>query len=297
LSQLKGHAELRRLTIRGGEKLLQQACTRGELDSILRIGGVPTLRLWRDLEDKLSHLDVLSISSRPFAGLARGQLLFLPQGEGKLASHVPVKRNHEYPNLLLLRDSVRLQQLERLLLEYPQAEPSLVKALAEKLSQGSFLYLGNSMPIRQWDLVSIETTHLAEIAGNRGANGIDGQISSFLGMAQAGRHNVAIIGDLTALYDLSSLWALRHLTTIPITIVIINNGGGRIFERVFGHEKFRNPHQISFDGWARQWQLDYEQWDSISDSDQLRNGKLIEIRPHDDQTQAFWQAFSKIGES
>jgi 2-succinyl-5-enolpyruvyl-6-hydroxy-3-cyclohexene-1-carboxylate synthase len=67
---------------------------------------------------------------------------------------------------------------------------------------------------------------------NRGANGIDGQLSAWLG-ASAGEENAwGIFGDLTVLYDLAGLKMLGQVEGRGRVLVVINNGGGKIFEKV-----------------------------------------------------------------
>jgi len=126
----------------------------------------------------------------------------------------------------------------------------VVDILAERMPAESVLYVASSMPIRNVDryLPRID----ARILSNRGANGIDGLISSALGVAATGRRTFVLAGDLSMLHDIGSLATAARLD-LPITIVVMNNDGGGIFsflpqaalprhfERVFG-----TPHGLSF---------------------------------------------------
>jgi 2-succinyl-5-enolpyruvyl-6-hydroxy-3-cyclohexene-1-carboxylate synthase len=130
------------------------------------------------------------------------------------------------------------------------SEPAVVDILAERMPAESVLYVASSMPIRNVDryLPRID----ARILSNRGANGIDGLISSALGVAATGRRTFVLAGDLSMLHDIGSLATAARLD-LPITIVVMNNDGGGIFsflpqaalprhfERVFG-----TPHGLSF---------------------------------------------------
>ena len=107
-------------------------------------------------------------------------------------------------------------------------------------------------------------------------NGIDGQLSTFFGWADMEARNWALVGDLTALYDLSAPWALRGRQTAQVCIGIINNGGGRIFQPMFHQPLFENSHDISFAQWAAMWKLEYAKWDG---SLPLPLASVIEIRP------------------
>ena len=109
------------------------------------------------------------------------------------------------------------------------------------------------MPIRQWDLAAIHEEKGFEITASRGLNGIDGQLSAFFGLTRTDVHNWAIIGDLTALYDLAAPWILSELQDRSVFIVVVNNGGGKIFERFFANQAFQNNHQLNFSGIADFW--------------------------------------------
>jgi len=108
-------------------------------------------------------------------------------------------------------------------------DPGVAALIADNLPSGSLLAVASSMPIRDVDLTFGATERAIRIASNRGASGIDGFLSSSLGAAVAWDGQVvALSGDLSALHDLTALATAARLE-IPITIVIIDNGGGGIF--------------------------------------------------------------------
>ena len=109
------------------------------------------------------------------------------------------------------------------------SEPALHRALGAAHRDGDLVYTSSSMPIRDQEaFVSTADTDVLFLC-NRGANGIDGLISSGIGAAAAsGRPTTIITGDLGLLHDLGSLAALRHVET-PVRIVVIDNNGGGIF--------------------------------------------------------------------
>lgn len=103
--------------------------------------------------------------------------------------------------------------------------------LAELLPAGTLLYAGNSMPIRDMDTFFWPQPKELRCLGNRGANGIDGVISSALGACAASESAdpaVLVIGDLSFFHDLNGLLAAR-LHGLHLTIVLVNNDGGGIF--------------------------------------------------------------------
>jgi 2-succinyl-5-enolpyruvyl-6-hydroxy-3-cyclohexene-1-carboxylate synthase len=110
-------------------------------------------------------------------------------------------------------------------------EGRVFSELANLLQDGTTLYIGNSMPVRDLDTFFGSSKQRIRIIGNRGANGIDGIISSALGVsAVAGQHEptVLVLGDLSFFHDLNGLLA-AHLHQLNLTIILINNDGGGIF--------------------------------------------------------------------
>jgi 2-succinyl-5-enolpyruvyl-6-hydroxy-3-cyclohexene-1-carboxylate synthase len=101
--------------------------------------------------------------------------------------------------------------------------------LGELLPDGAILMAGNSMPVRDMDAWLPSTPRAIRPLANRGANGIDGVVSTALGAAAANLGPVAlVVGDLSFLHDLNALVAAR-LHGLSATIVLIDNDGGGIF--------------------------------------------------------------------
>lgn len=108
-------------------------------------------------------------------------------------------------------------------------EPALHLALGRAHRDGDLVYTASSMPIRDQEAFLAPAATDALFLSNRGANGIDGLLSSAIGAAHAsGRPTTAITGDLGLLHDLGGLAALRE-TDVPVRIVAIDNDGGGIF--------------------------------------------------------------------
>ena len=100
--------------------------------------------------------------------------------------------------------------------------------LADLLPDGGILWAGSSMPVRDMDAWLPAGPRAIRPLANRGANGIDGVVSSALGAAATGAPVALVIGDLAVLHDLSGLVAAR-LHGLAATIVAVNNDGGGIF--------------------------------------------------------------------
>ncbi|MYL31301.1 2-succinyl-5-enolpyruvyl-6-hydroxy-3-cyclohexene-1-carboxylic-acid synthase [Halobacillus halophilus] len=107
-------------------------------------------------------------------------------------------------------------------------EGHAVAYLAEALPDQSTFFIGNSMPIRDVDSFFMSTPKRVTMMANRGANGIDGVISTALGTAAAGRKTTLLLGDISFFHDMNGLWMAKS-QGLPLTIVVINNDGGGIF--------------------------------------------------------------------
>lgn len=97
------------------------------------------------------------------------------------------------------------------------------------LDKGATLVVGNSMPVRNVDAFVRGDQRDLRIVSNRGANGIDGVVSTALGAAAVARGRVVLlVGDLSFYHDLNGLLAARRFG-LDTTVVVINNDGGGIF--------------------------------------------------------------------
>lgn len=144
------------------------------------------------------------------------------------------------------------------------SEPGLARWTARCAQQkNATLFLGNSMPIRDFDSMTGPSPGEAlRVLGQRGASGIDGNIAHIAGYARAtGDRVIGLIGDLAALHDLNSMALLRGL---PVTLIIPNNYGGGIFEflpldlsQTIREEFLETPHSLSFSGACAQFGISY----------------------------------------
>lgn len=120
-------------------------------------------------------------------------------------------------NMTIIKDTAEL------------SESRLFYQLAEMLPEKAGLFVGNSMPIRDLDSFFHNNGKSIRVLANRGANGIDGTVSTALGAASVSSQPFyLVLGDLTFFHDLNGLLAAK-LYNIDITIIVVNNNGGGIF--------------------------------------------------------------------
>ncbi len=105
--------------------------------------------------------------------------------------------------------------------------------VVELMPAGGTLFAGNSLPVRHLDQFGLRSDKPIFAYANRGASGIDGNISTALGVgaARRGKRLVAVVGDITLYHDMNGLLAIKRCD-VPLTIVLLNNGGGGIFQRL-----------------------------------------------------------------
>jgi 2-succinyl-5-enolpyruvyl-6-hydroxy-3-cyclohexene-1-carboxylate synthase len=108
------------------------------------------------------------------------------------------------------------------------SEPTVAAELGVLLPEQATLFVASSMPVRDIESFWPVRADPPRVLCNRGANGIDGTVSSAFGAAAAGP-TVLLIGDVALAHDIGGLIAARRLE-LDLTIVLIDNGGGGIFD-------------------------------------------------------------------
>ena len=145
-------------------------------------------------------------------------------------------------------------------------DASAVATAVDALPPGANLFLGNSLPVRHVDQFAQPDRKQLHLYGNRGASGIDGIVSSALGVAAADRAApmLLLIGDVSFYHDMNGLLAVRKHGLDNVTIVLLNNNGGGVFRRLpiaAGHARFEDlfltPPGLDFAPAAAMYGLDF----------------------------------------
>ncbi|WP_318371019.1 2-succinyl-5-enolpyruvyl-6-hydroxy-3-cyclohexene-1-carboxylic-acid synthase [Enterobacter sp.] len=152
-------------------------------------------------------------------------------------------------------------------------EAQLAHRLAEYLPEQGQLFLGNSLVVRLVDALG-QLPAGYPVYSNRGASGIDGLLSTAAGVQRASaKPTLAIVGDLSALYDLNALALLRQVPA-PFVLIVVNNNGGQIFSLLptpqSERERFyQMPQNVHFDHAAAMFGLNYhrpEDWQALEEA-------------------------------
>jgi 2-succinyl-5-enolpyruvyl-6-hydroxy-3-cyclohexene-1-carboxylate synthase len=145
------------------------------------------------------------------------------------------------------------------------SELAVARLLGEQLPAEATLFVAASMPVREIETVWPVRPGPPRVLSNRGANGIDGTISSAFGVCAAGEGPVvALIGDVAFAHDIGGLLAASRLG-LALTIVLLDNGGGGIFDHLpvaaesdVYEEHIATPTGIDFEAAARTYGIGYE---------------------------------------
>jgi 2-succinyl-5-enolpyruvyl-6-hydroxy-3-cyclohexene-1-carboxylate synthase len=234
-SQLRCGPHDRSHVVASYDLLLREEAFAGSVtpDLVLRFGEMPTskpLRAW--LAD--SGADQLIVDpkggwnepSNKAAAILRADPVALASGWAERLE----QEDREAPTRWLEAEAAAQTALtEALTAEAELTEPALHRALGAAHQDGDLVYTSSSMPIRDQEAFLDSSSADVLFLSNRGANGIDGLISSGIGAARAsGRPTTIVTGDLGLLHDIGGLAALRDVST-PVRIVVIDNDGGGIF--------------------------------------------------------------------
>ena len=162
-------------------------------------------------------------------------------------------------------------------------EGKLVADLIKLLPAKANLFVANSLPIRHVDECAPTRTEPLIVYANRGASGIDGTISTALGVAAASPDPLALLtGDLSFYHDQNGLLALRE-PGVKATILLINNNGGGIFHRLpiaefepSFTELFATPHGLDFKHTARLYGINHSRLSAEEAPSALENAMSAE---------------------
>lgn len=151
-------------------------------------------------------------------------------------------------------------------------ETQIVLETINSIPPNSNLIIGNSTPVRDLDFFSSVLNKNIKVFQNRGASGIDGIISTALGIGSLSKNpTYLIVGDISFYYDINSLLIAKQYK-IPLIIILINNNGGSIFRflPISNHKNvlekyFLTPTNLSFKKLSEAFEVDFKQLKTYKD--------------------------------
>jgi 2-succinyl-5-enolpyruvyl-6-hydroxy-3-cyclohexene-1-carboxylate synthase len=236
-------------------------------DVILQIGALPTPTILASMADGVSRfvLDAGGVRD-PFGGATAISTSEAAATLARLAEITrPMPAHTSYAHALARADAIAWSHVEQAL-SGPFGEGAAVCTALSATPEGAFVAIGNSLPIRTLDRFVRGSSRRLRVLSQRGVNGIDGLVAGAVGAALASRAPVlAIVGDVSLLHDAGSLLSLARIET-PVVVLVIDNGGGRIFEELpiardprLAHAMplFATPHDVDLRALAAAYRVSF----------------------------------------
>lgn len=264
-------------------------------DLIIRFGAMPlskALNTFLKENDNVNHIVIDSGGGFRDPAYLSTEMIYCDETQWCMNIHSFLQKKDLTPYLLKWQQINEWTRMElSKIKDVPSlSEGKLMYQLADLLPEGSTLFVGNSMPIRDLDTFFHYNHKSIKIMANRGANGIDGIISTALGAGRIRQPLYLVLGDLTFFHDLNGLIASK-LYSIDIHIVLINNNGGGIFSFLPQHSLpkhfellFGTPLGLDFRHIVKMYQGSYKKiqdWTnfikSLSDNEQKSGLHVYEI--------------------
>lgn len=172
----------------------------------------------------------------------------------EIISKIEKKKNSDWLSLFINADNISSDIKNKIInpSKFP-SESRVINEILKLIPDNSNVMLSNSLPVRDFDNFASNNFKRLTIFNNRGASGVDGIVSTSMGIASRSRKpTVLLIGDIAFYYDLNGLLN-EHKNSIPLTIVLINNSGGGIFNflpvkkyKPIFKKYFLTPHRLNF---------------------------------------------------
>lgn len=252
---------------------------------ILRFGDLPTNNTLADYLDSLENIPQIAITENgrwrddrfrithsmwvnPLL-LCESLLTHAPAPAGVLGGGDAAKSERDWLSTWTRLENAVWDEVNAIRTE-SDFEGGILPDVFDQLPADNGLFVANSLPVRHFDQFTRPASKPVRVFANRGASGIDGTLSSALGAAAHLPGLVFVTGDLSFYHDMNGLLAFSR-SNIRATIVVINNNGGGIFQRLpiskfeppF-NELFVAPHGLTFEHAAKLYGIGYVQTERLS---------------------------------
>ncbi len=266
-------------------------------EHIIQLGPLPTSKVLRQWLQSTPHQRWIVGSARNLDPL-HGHTQLIPSTVQSLAQMLRLADDTAAPDCnaiycqqWLTQEKQTRQRLDKSLIEETAlVESKIIWLLSQHLPKSVPLFISNSMPVRDAEYFWPLNDRHTQPVFSRGANGIDGTLSTAMGLAHRNRPTVLLTGDLAFLHDTNGLLNAPQLAG-HLTIVLINNGGGGIFEMLpvaqFEPEfekYFVTPQAVDFAAMCTTYGIAYELVETVEnfidcvESLPVSGMRLLEVR-------------------
>lgn len=238
--------------------LSESELTKLKPDFVLKFGGtLVSAAISKWLTTIKDSAQIMNFSNDQLTDHTLSSSLLVNGDESDLISSI--KRASWQADVSYLKQIVQLdasaKKIKQEFLKSNFSEMSVAETLDDFASEQANIFLSNSMPVRDFEDYFFGKSGQT-IYCNRGANGIDGVVSSALGTSLNSTENYLVIGDLAMFHDMNGLMMAKRYQ-IPLKIIVINNNGGGIFsflpqskatdyfEQLFGTPQDLDFHQVA----------------------------------------------------
>lgn len=200
-------------------------------DCVIQFGQIVVSKRVQQMIASWTDVEYIEVNPTMDSMNPTGKTTIHMQASIDVFTHLYGKNNNSdtYLNIWRRLEQAGKKQLSLAIDEPHCFEGRTIRELQKKIPEDGQIFVANSMTIRDFDYFWFSGESKAVLYGNRGVNGIDGTISTALGLAVNGRPTYLVTGDLSLFHDLNGL-AVAKTHNLNLTIVLHNNDGGGIFE-------------------------------------------------------------------
>ena len=242
-------------------------------DCVIQFGQIVVSKRVQQMIASWTDVEYIEVNPTMDSMNPTGKTTMHMQASIDVFTHLYGKNNNSdtYLNIWRRLDQAGKKQLSLASDEPHCFEGRTIRELQKQIPEDGQIFVANSMTIRDFDYFWFSGESKAVLYGNRGVNGIDGTISTALGLAVTGRPTYLVTGDLSLFHDLNGL-AVAKTHNLNLTIILHNNDGGGIFEYLpqkgtkhFDY-LFSTSQGLDYSGAAKLYGCDYTK---ISSPDEL----------------------------
>ncbi|MEA5538820.1 2-succinyl-5-enolpyruvyl-6-hydroxy-3-cyclohexene-1-carboxylic-acid synthase [Limnoraphis robusta Tam1] len=284
LSPVRNHAKINPNLISTYDLILrhQKHAQKLSFNTIIQVGDLPTSKQLRTWLEKLSPqtyiIDPTYQNLNSLHNSAIHLRYSIEQISDSLSNLKPKNTNKNYLKLWQDAEAIVRGEIKREMTSFEVlTEPKVSWLLPQILPPQTPIFISNSMPVRDVEFFWMPNALEIQPFFNRGANGIEGTLSTALGIAHHQQSSVLLTGDLALLHDTNG-FLLRNKFIGHLTIILINNNGGGIFELLPIAEYnppfedfFATPQHIDFAQLCKTYSVDYQKIQTWHQLKQLLN--------------------------